>query len=112
MGRASQASTLTAALTPLTGRTPVPANLFTVCIDDDGANLGNTQKTLFVRDLTLTINTGLTPKYTLDGRGDLDLTGINAGSIGGTLSMTAEVSADAATEIGPWSGQTVITLRR
>ena len=101
-GRATQTSTFTAALTPLTGRSPVASNLLTVAIDDSWANLGNTQKSVLVRSATFDVVTGREPDYTLDGRTDLDMVGIRTARAGATLSLVMEHSADAATEIGKW----------
>lgn len=101
-GRAEQSSTMTAALTPVTGRSPIASNLFKLWIDDTWAGLGTTQKTAFLRAADLSITTGLQPDYTLDGRTDLDFTQIMAQMLTGTLSLTAEHNGDAATEIGKW----------
>jgi hypothetical protein len=102
--RRSQASTFTTGLTPVTGRTPIPANLFKIWIDDAWANLGTTQKTTLIRAATLRVDTGLTPDFTLDGLADLDLTQISSGMLDAELTLTAEVNADAATEIGNFRG--------
>ena len=101
-GRAEQTSTMTAALAPVTGRTTVPSNLFVVYIDDTWAGLGGTAKSTLVRAATMKITTGLDPDYTLDGRTDLDMTGLRYGLLDGSLSLTMEHNADAATEIGKW----------
>jgi hypothetical protein len=102
--RRSQTSTVTASQTVITGRTPVPSNLFKLFIDDTWANLGTTQKTQFIRAATLTVDTGLTPDFTLDGRADLDLTGINSGTLNATLDITVEANAAMATELGHYRG--------
>lgn len=102
--RRSQTSTVTAAQTVITGRTPVPSNLFKLDIDDTWANLGTTNKTQYVRSATLTVDTGLTPDFTLDGRTDLDLTGINSGTLNATLDITVEANAAMATELGHYRG--------
>ena len=101
-GRAEQTSTMTAALTPVTGRKLIPSNLFTIAIDDTWAGLGGTAKSTLIRAATLKITTGLEPDYTLDGRTDLDFTGLRYGMVDGALSMTLEHNADAATEIDKW----------
>ena len=101
-GRAEQTSTMTAALTPVTGRTLIPSNLFTVAIDDAWSGLGGTPKSTLVRAASLSVTTGLEPDYTLDGRTDLDFTQLRAGMLDATLSITMEHNASAATEIGKW----------
>lgn len=98
-GRRSQVATFTPALTPITGRRPVPSNLFQLFRDSNWGTIGTTPLSQFLRAATLTVDTGLTPDYTLDGRGDLDLTGINSGMLNATLDLTAEVNAAAAAEL-------------
>ena len=101
-GRATQSSTFTTSLTPLTGRSPVASNLLKVYVDDTWGGLGGTQVSTLVRSATLDIVTGRDPDYTLDGRSDLDMVGIRTGRATGTLSLVMEHTADAATEIGKW----------
>lgn len=101
-GRAEQTSTMTAALSPITGRTPVPSNLFKVFIDDAGSGVGGTQKSGLVRVAKLAIKFGNEPDFTLDGRSDLDKTGNQPQPLTATLDLTMEHNADAATEIGKW----------
>lgn len=107
VGRSEKTSTVTASLTPVTGRTIVPSNLFGLWIDDTWANLGSTQKTGLIRQATLRVNFGLEPDYTLDARADLDHTGILSQELGASLQVVVEHNADAATEIGNWRTGTV-----
>jgi hypothetical protein len=106
-GRAGQALSSPATVTPLTGRTIVPADLFAVKIDTSWANLGNTAKAGLVRSFTYTVNTGVQPNYTLDGRADLDYTAPRRGMITGDLQMVAEFDANAATELAAWRAGTL-----
>lgn len=102
--RAEQTSTVTGALTPMTGRAQIPSNLFTVFMDPSGGTLGSTQKTTTIREATLAFTSGLVASYTLDGRADLDFTHVNAGMMDATLDLTMEHNATTATEIGIWRG--------
>lgn len=110
-GRAEQTSTMTGSLTPLTGRTAVPSNLFKVYVDTTGAGLGGTQKTGLVRVASLKLDFGNEPDYTLDGRADLDMTGNQPQTFTGTLDLTMEHNADAATEIAAWRAGTKRFIR-
>lgn len=101
-GRVEETATKTGSLTPITGRTVVPSNMFKVYIDDDWASLGGTQKSGLVRSATLSVVTGLEPDYSLDGRTSLDHTGFRSGMVTGTLSIVMQHNADAATEFGKW----------
>jgi hypothetical protein len=97
--------TPTAALTPFTNREPVVSNLWKVYFDNTWAGLGGTQKSTLVRSARLTINTGLTPDYTLDGRANLDYTRYNWGNLTGTLDIVMEFDGDANTEKNFWNTQ-------
>lgn len=101
-GRAEQTSTVTGSLSPITGRTPVPSNLFKVFIDDAGSGIGGTQISGLVRVAKLKFTFGNEEDYTLEGRSDLDLTGIQPQMLKATLDLTCEHTADAATELGKW----------
>ena len=109
-GRAEQSSTMTGGLSELT-RSPIPSNLFNVYIDSSWATLGNTQKSVVIRSASLDLNFGVAPDYALDGRSDLDFTHLQGGSITGSLSLTLEHNADAATEIGYWRTRTPRFIR-
>ena len=111
IGRASQSSTVTAALTEMTGRSVIPSSLWSVYIDSTWAGLGGTQKTLFLRSASFELNTGISKLLTADARTDLDFTGIRSGMVTGRLSLTAAVAADAATEIGNYRSGTVRFVR-
>jgi hypothetical protein len=100
--RAEQTSTVTGALSPLTGRAQIPSNLFTVFMDNSGGTIGSTQKSTTVREAVLAVTTGFEPSYTLDGRADLDFTHISPGMLDASLRLTMEHAANAATEIGIW----------
>jgi hypothetical protein len=110
-GRAEQSSTFTAALTPVTGRSPIPSDLFGLYIDSSWANLGTTQISTFIRSLNLHIDQGVRPGHALDARADLDFTHLLHGSFSGTLSATVEHTADAATEIGNWRSGTPVFVQ-
>lgn len=110
-GRADGTSTVTTSLAPLTGRTVVPANLWTIYIDAAGGTLGSTQKTQTLREFSLKVNTGLTRDFTLDARTTLDHTGINSGMITGDFELTMEHNANAATEIAAWRSGGVRLVR-
>lgn len=102
-GRADQTSTVTGALSVLS-RTLIPSDLFKVYVDDSGAGLGGTEFAGHIRAATLQVNTGVTPKYSLKGRTDLDMTGLNRNKITGTLTLRAELDATAGDsgEFGDW----------
>lgn len=109
--RAEQTSTVTAALTPITGRTQIPSNLFKVFIDASGGTIGTTQKSTLIRSATLNVTTGFEPDYTLDGLADLDFTQVDSRMLDATLDLTMEHNADAATEIGRWRSGSVFLVR-
>lgn len=101
-GRAEQASTMTTALTPITGRTVVPSNLFKLWIDASGGTIGTTAKLQTLRSVKIKVTTGVKGDFTLDGRTDLDLTGLQSQMLKGEVELTLEHNANAATEIGIW----------
>ena len=109
--RAEQTSTVTAGLTPITGRTQIPSNLFKVFIDASGGTIGTTQKSTLIRSATLNVTTGFEPDYTLDGLADLDFTQVDSQMLNATLDLTMEHNADAATEIGIWRSGSVRLIR-
>lgn len=109
--RAEQTSTVTGALTPMTGRAQIPSNLFTVFMDASGGTLGSTQKTTTIREATLSFTSGLVAAYALDGRADLDLTHVNAGMMDATLALKMEHNATAASEIAIWRAGGVRLIR-
>lgn len=109
--RAEQTSTVTGSLTPVTGRTQIPSNLWKVFIDDSGGTIGSTQKSLLVRSATLTVTTGFEPDYTLDGLADLDFTQVDSQMLDATLDLTMEHNANAATEIARWRAGQVFLVR-
>lgn len=110
-GRAEGASTVTAALAPITGRTVVPSNLFALWIDDSGGTVGTTAKTGTLRGANIKVTTGALPDYTLDGRTALDHTGVQSQMLKGELELTMEHNANAATEIAAWRAGTVRLVR-
>lgn len=101
-GRAEQTSTVTPALTPISGRAKIPSNLWTLAIDSSWAGLGGTAKTTTLREATLSVTTGVKPEYTLDGRSDLDMTGVILDDLQATLKTKLRHNAATATEIGNW----------
>ncbi|MFZ2738430.1 MAG: hypothetical protein WAY02_09385 [Burkholderiaceae bacterium] len=105
-GRAEQSSTVTGSLAPITGRTVVPSNLFALWIDAAGGTIGTTAKTATLRGANIKVVTGAKPDYTLDGRADLDHTGIQTQMMTGELELTLEHNANAATEIAAWRAGT------
>lgn len=109
-GRASQASTLTGSLSPLS-RTVIPSNLWKVYIDTSWAGLGGTQKSGLIRKGTLEIVTTAEPDYTLEGRSDLDLTQLLRKMITGSLQLTMAVDANFATEYTAWRAKTMRFIR-
>lgn len=106
-GRAGQ--TLASAASPavLTGRQIIQSELFALKIDATWAGLGGTAKSGLIRSGSLTVNTGVQPDFTLDGRSDLDLTKLTRGRITGTFELTAEFTADATTEVTAWRDGTL-----
>lgn len=102
--RKSASTTETAGQAVITGRTPVPSNLFALYSDSSWANLGNTAVPTTIRDATLRITTGATPDYTLDGRTSLDFTQLNAENLAVSLDMTLEFNAAAATAYSHFRG--------
>lgn len=110
-GRAEQTSTMTAALTPITGRTQVPSNLFKVFIDNHDGTIGSTQKSATIRSLEMEITTGIESDFTLDGQADLDKVQNDSQMLTGTLRVVMEHNANAATEIGKWRTGTTDNIR-
>lgn len=70
-GRIDADSTLTSSQALPTNES-IPYALSTVSQDSSWANLGNTALSLQVLDWSFTYNTGLFPRYTADGRSNLD----------------------------------------
>lgn len=110
-GRAEQASVMTPALTPMTDRAPVAAELFGIWIDGTWATLGTTQKTELLKTADLQIQTGVAPDFTNDARVDLDFSGIMRTLLTGTLSLTLNLNADAATELAALRAGTARAIR-
>ncbi len=102
VGRVASDAAVTAALTEHTDREEIESNSLSVFLNDSWATLGNSQLLTIVRSGTLEIETGLTPKSTIDGRSDLDLTGINSGELTGRLSLVGELDATWETERAHW----------
>ena len=100
-GRAEQTSTVTGSLTALTLER-VPSNLFKIWIDSSWAGLGGTLKAALLREATLTVNTGIAPEHTLDGRTDYDMVQPMFSQATATLTTKFLHNADAATEVGNW----------
>lgn len=100
------AVTPTAALTVLTGRERVPANLWKVYLDTTFAGIGSTQLTGVIRSGKYTFVPGIEPDYTLDGRANLDFTQIRYGMDAyATLQLVMEMDATSAAEIKAWNAQ-------
>jgi len=97
--RAEQTSTMTAGLTAISGRSVVPGDLFKIWIDGAWANLGTTAKTGLLRGFELTVIPGAEPDFTLDGRSDLDYTGLRYAIASAVLRLTMRHNADGATEV-------------
>jgi len=113
--RASTTTTETAALAPLTGRTPIPSNLFKVYLDDSWAGLGGTLVSDAVRAATVKYAGAVAPAYNLDGRASLDFTGIRhlsfTPSTAPTLSITMDLSTVAAAEVADYLAGTKRFIR-
>ncbi len=84
----------------ITGALSVPslefltAGMWTVYVDDEGANFGVTQITGQVRSFEFTYQSGLIEKYFLDARGDLDFAALGTGRRGiESLRMQVEWAA-------------------
>lgn len=101
--RQSKSSTVTASLSPLS-RALIPGELFTCAIDDTYAGIGGTAFGGHIRQATLRVNTGISPKYSLKGRTDLDFTGHNRAKITGSLTLRVELDSNAGDsgEVGDW----------
>lgn len=111
--RASQASTPTSAQVAIASQVPLVSNLAKVYLDTSYAGMGGTQLTTVVRSLTWKYKSPFEPKYTLDGRSDLDLTGyhFHAG-FKATLDITAEIDATLATAlITAWRANSLRYIR-
>jgi hypothetical protein len=106
-GRADGTSTVTAALTAITGRTVVPSNLFGLWIDDTGGTIGTTAKTQTLRSAKIKVDTGALPDFTLDGRTTLDHTGIQSQMLKGEVELTLEHNANGALEVAAYRAGTV-----
>ncbi len=111
VGRKPTDGAVTGALSEHVGREEIPSNLFTVDMDDTWAGLGGTQLTSVVRSGTLEIETGLTPKATIDGRTTLDMIGINSGEMTGRLSLVVELDAVWETERAHWRANDLRFIR-
>ena len=111
VGRKSADTTMTAALTPVTGRTVIPGNLWALYMDDTWAGLGGTQLLGFLRGFTWTLETGILPDYTGDGRTDLDLTQLMSSITSVRLAVTAELNAAAALELADFDADTIRFIR-
>lgn len=98
-GRKGSATTETASLAAISGRTPISGNLFKLYMDDSWAELGSTQQSSVIRAASLTYNNGALPKFTLDGRAAQDKVGDDFNQASGTLSVTYELDSVAASEI-------------
>ena len=105
-GRAGLALASPATPSVLTGRELIPSELFSLFIDDAYANLGTTQISSIIRSATLRVDTGVRPNYSLDGRADLDFSGLLRGMIGVELDITAEFDANVALELADWRAGT------
>lgn len=93
-GRATQTSTPTGALTPYATREPLVGNLFKIYVDASGGTIGTTQVVTIIRSLSIDVDTGIEPDYTVDGRSDLDFTIHRvARPLTAKLSMTLEFDA-------------------
>ena len=79
-------------------RRVIPAELFSVAIDDTWATLGTTRAGN-VRSMGLEINTGITPAHHYSGRSDLDLDDWYYGRVDGKFSVVFDLDADAAAEV-------------
>jgi len=102
MGQAAEAVSKAAlSLNALASRQVIPADLWTVAIDDSWATLGDTAAAN-VRALTWALTTGLTPSYHLRGRTRFDMDGWYDGRIELALSITMDLDAAAAEEVAHW----------
>lgn len=101
-GRPSTDAAVTAALTPLAGRTKVAGGTVAIYIDDAQSGLGGTQKLGFLDDATLEFEMGVMPKRTLDGRTDLGMSGLDFPNHRANLRLTVRHNADAAAELAKW----------
>ncbi len=79
--RRVQSSTLTPALSVL-DPTFLTSGAWAVSIDDEGTAMGTTPLTGQVRSFEFTYQTGLFPKYFLDGRADRDFSSVGTGPRG------------------------------
>ena len=110
-GRAEQSSALTPSLAVVAGRELIPSNRWTLAIDDTRAKLGATQITGIFRGGSLAITGGAEPKYTIDGRTDLDFTGLDTRNLTAELSLTLEHDAVAAGEFAKWRSDDLRYIR-
>lgn len=111
MGRAAADTTVTAALTEMTGRSEIPSELFGVYIDDTWAGLGGTQITGTVRSANLTVNNGLLPGHTLDARAALDFTVVRSATLTGTFQLAMDLDAQAGGLFDDWQAGSVRFVR-
>jgi hypothetical protein len=112
VGRASQPSTPTGALAPYANREEAKSALTSVYLDAAGADLGDTQLTGVIRQAAFKYTSPFTPKYTLDGRADLDHTGHHfARGFKATLSLTMELDATGAARVAAWRANDVVFIR-
>lgn len=110
-GQAATDTTETPSLSALTGRSPIASGLFKFYLDSSWAGLGGTLKSATLRAATFKYDPGITPNYPLDGRAALDFTGLNYGQAKGSLSLTCELNANAATEIAAYEAGTKRYIR-
>jgi hypothetical protein len=97
------------ALTTITNKT-VKNKLTRVYIDDTGAGIGGTQKTLTVYGFRFEFNSGIGPDHTMDGQ--LDMNDILRGRPSATLDITAKWNANMVAEFGKYKGSSFIPQRR
>lgn len=96
--RASQTSTPTSSLGPMTGIEPLVHGLAKFYVDTTYAGMGGTQLTGIVHNVTFKYMSPFEPKYTMDGRSDLDFTGLHISrGFRATLDITCELDATGAT---------------
>ena len=109
VGRAGGALAAAASV-GVAARQVIPAELFSIDIDDTWAGLGTTAAGN-VRSMGLEINTGLAPAHRYAGRAALDLDGWYYGRVEGKISVVFDLDAAAAAEVAHWRAGDLRFLR-
>lgn len=110
-GKPAIGGTPTASMANATGREVAKGNLAKIFIDTSGAGIGGTQKSATVISQKITIETGLRPDFTQDGRTGLDYGKYLATDVMMSNEMTFEHEATAAAEIAAWRAGTKRFIR-